>query len=196
MSVTAVPLQPTPRRVIVLLLVGLAILAAAGAALAWAGTRDANAEFFASNAGEEGVVTTASGLQYKVLEKGQGPKPTDQDHVFITYKGELLDGSVFDQSQQPVDFPVEGVVPGFSEALKLMPRGSRVTVWIPPQLGYGAEDRRDPTGKVVIPANSVLKFDIGMLGFLPEAQFRQMQMGMMGPGGPGAGAPPPPEGGR
>lgn len=194
MSVTAVPLQPTPRRVIVMLLVGLAILAAAGAALAWAGTRDANAEFFAANAGEEGVVTTASGLQYKVLEKGQGPNPTDQDHVFITYKGELLNGEVFDQSQQPVDFPVQGVVPGFSEALKLMPRGSRMTVWIPPQLGYGAEDRKDPTGKVVIPANSVLKFDIGMLGFLPEAQFQQMQMGMMGQ--PGAGAPPPPQGRR
>lgn len=194
MSVTAVPLQPTPRRVIVILLVGLAILAAAGAALAWAGTRDANAEFFASNAGEEGVVTTASGLQYKVLEKGQGPNPTDQDHVFITYKGELLNGEVFDQSQQPVDFPVQGVVPGFSEALKLMPRGSRMTVWIPPQLGYGTEDRKDPTGKVVIPANSVLKFDIGMLGFLPEAQFQQMQMGMMGQ--PGAGAPPQPQGGR
>lgn len=188
MSVTAVPLQPTPRRVIVTLLVGLALLAGLGALLAWAGTRDRNAEFFASNARAEGVVTTASGVQYKVLEPGQGPKPTDSDHVFITYKGELLSGEVFDQSQQPVDFPVQGVVPGFAEALKLMPRGSRLTVWIPPQLGYGAEARKDPTGRTVIPANSVLKFDIGMLGFLPEAQFRQMQMGMMG--APGAGAPP------
>lgn len=192
MSVTAVPLQPTPRRVIVTLLVGLALLAAAGAVLAWAGTRDKNAEFFSSNGRQDGVVTTASGVQYKVLEAGQGPKPTDADHVFITYKGELLTGEVFDESQQPVDFPVQGVVPGFAEALKLMPRGSRLTVWIPPQLGYGAEARKDPTGKTVIPENSVLKFDIGMLGFLPEAQFRQMQMGMMG--APGAGAPPPPQG--
>ncbi|WP_426265027.1 FKBP-type peptidyl-prolyl cis-trans isomerase [Sphingomonas sp. PWP1-2] len=126
--------------------------------------------FLASNGKQRGVVTTASGLQYRVLTPGVGPaKPTDADVTLVNYVGKLIDGTTFDQSARPTPMPVSGVVPGFSKALKLMPKGAKYRVWIKPSLGYG--DRA--TGP--IPAGSVLAFDIELLDFVSGAQFQQMQ---------------------
>ncbi|URW76987.1 FKBP-type peptidyl-prolyl cis-trans isomerase [Sphingomonas donggukensis] len=125
--------------------------------------------FLVKNRYAEGVVQTASGLQYKVLTPGKGAKPTDADVALITYVGKLTDGTTFDQSQQPTPLPVTGVVPGFSEALKLMPKGAKYRVWIKPELGYG-DKASGP-----IPAGSVLVFDIDLIDFLPESVVRQLQ---------------------
>lgn len=129
-----------------------------------------NRWFLYRNGSAEGVKTTASGLQYKVIKDAKGAKPTDSDVVLVNYVGKLTDGTVFDQSQQPTPMPVTGVVPGFSEAVKLMPKGAKYQFWIKPELGYG-----DKTSGP-IPANSVLEFEIELLDFLPEAVVRQMQM--------------------
>lgn len=196
MSVTAVPIQPVKRRYVVYLIVGLAFALAAAAALAWQGPIDPSAAFLAKNARQAGVVTTASGLQYKVIEAGQGPRPTDTDVALIGYVGTLPDGTVFDQQAQ-APMPVAGVVPGFSEALKLMPKGAKYRIWIKPSLGYGGPRPAGAPpleGEVKKLATQVLTFDVTMIDFLPEQVIRQLQMQqqMMGgaPGAPGA-APPP-----
>jgi len=186
-TVTAVPLRPVKRSYLVYLWVGIALACIAAFALA----RQSD-DFLTRNARSRGVVTTASGLQYKVLKPGApgAAKPTDSDIALINYEGKLLNGTTFDKSQQPTPMPVAGVVPGFSEALKLMPKGSKYRVWIKPELGYGAET------KGPIPGNSTLVFDIDLVDFLPEAVVRQMQaqaqqqQGGM-PGGMPAGAMPP-----
>ena len=112
---------------------------------------------------------TASGLQYKVLVPGSGPTPTETDVALVTYKGALTDGTVFDQSATPTPLPVAAVVPGFAEALKLMPKGAQYRVWIKPELGYGA------SGAGPIPGHAVLVFDIAMVDFQPEQQMRYRQ---------------------
>lgn len=117
--------------------------------------------FLAHNAREKGVQVTASGLQYKVITLGKGPKPRVQDTVKVTYKGTFIDGRMFDQSQTPITFGVGQVVPGWTEALQLMPVGSRFRLWLPPKLGYGSQDNGP------IPANSVLVFDVTLLGINP-----------------------------
>lgn len=135
--------------------------------------------FLATNAKQRGVVTTPSGLQYRVLAPGVGPaKPTDTDVTLVNYVGKLTNGTTFDQSARPTPMPVSGVVPGFSEALKLMPKGAKYRVWIKPSLGYG--DRA--TGP--IPAGSVLAFDIELLDFISAAQFEQMQQQAAAPAAP------------
>jgi FKBP-type peptidyl-prolyl cis-trans isomerase len=189
MSVTAVPIQPTPRRVLAMLWVGLAVVLAAAVALAWFGTAAAvaqtgtNDQFLAWNARQPGVQTTASGLQYKVLKAGGGNHPTDADVALIKYKGTLRDGTVFDQNER-APLPVAQVVPGFSEGLKLMQKGGKYRLWIKPELGYG-EREAGP-----IPANSVLVFDVELLDFIPMAVLQQMQMQqMMGGQGAAPGAP-------
>ena len=196
-SVTAVPIPPVKRRHIVYLVVGLVLALVAAAALAMQGPVDPNAAFLAKNARQTGVVTTASGLQYQVMAKGQGgPTPTDTDVALINYVGTLPDGSVFDQSQQPTPMPVAGVVPGFSETLKLMPKGAKYRVWIKPELGYGGPR---PAGappldaKAAELATQVLTFDLELLDFLPESVIRQMQMQQQMQGAPNGapGAPPP-----
>lgn len=181
-TVTAVPLLPVKRSYLIYLWIGIALLVVSAFALARQGD-----DPLARNARAKGVITTPSGLQYKVLEKGTGTaKPTDTDVALVEYEGKLLNGTTFDKSQQPMPMPVAGVVPGFSEALKLMPKGSKYRVWIKPSLGYGDK----VTGP--IPANSALVFDVKLLDFLPESVVRQMQaqQGAAGPGGPG-GAPMP-----
>ena len=196
-DITAVPIAPTRRGVLVLLWIGIALAIALGAWVAFAGQApsDSGVAFLAKNAREDGVQQTASGLQYKVLSPGSGTaKPTDADVTLVQYEGKLTDGTTFDKSQQPTPMPVAAVVPGFSEALKLMTKGSKYRFWLKPSLGYGDK----ATGP--IPANSVLVFDVELLDFLPEAVVRQMQAqqqmmqgGAPGavPGPPGAGAPPP-----
>lgn len=107
---------------------------------AGSGARRAGRAFIEDYSRQEGVTTTESGLRYRVLEAGQGPSPTPADQVVIHYEGRLPDGEVFDSSRprgEPVRFPVEGVVPGFSEALQLMQPGGRYEIVLPPELGYG-----------------------------------------------------------
>lgn len=198
-SVTAVPIAPVKRRYIVYLVLGLLLAVAAAAALAW----QAPVDFLTHNGRQPGVVTTASGLQYKVLTAGKGATPTDADVALVQYVGKLPDGSVFDQSRQPTPMPVAGVVPGFSEALKLMPKGAKYRVWIKPELGYGAPRPAGAPpldGKAAELARQVLTFDLELLDFLPEAVVRQMQaqqmQQMQGQGGASGGAPVPPPPGR
>lgn len=116
-------------------------------------------EFLAANGKKEGVVTTKSGLQYQVIKEGTGPKPTAADKVKAIYKGELINGTVFDDSRgQPREFPVGGVVKGWQEALPLMATGSKWKLFVPPDLGYGPMQR----GPVIEP-NSVLVFEIELV---------------------------------
>jgi FKBP-type peptidyl-prolyl cis-trans isomerase FklB len=96
--------------------------------------------FLSANKGKDGVVTLASGLQYKILKEGTGPKPTATDSVVCNYQGTLINGKEFDSSYkrgQPVTFPVNGVIKGWTEALQLMPVGSKWQLFIPADLAYG-----------------------------------------------------------
>ena len=96
--------------------------------------------YLATNKKKPGVVTLPDGLQYKILTAGKGPKPTDTDIVTVNYEGTLVDGTEFDSSYkrgEPATFPVGGVIPGWVEALKLMPVGSTWELYIPSELAYG-----------------------------------------------------------
>ncbi|MDR2775820.1 MAG: FKBP-type peptidyl-prolyl cis-trans isomerase [Tannerella sp.] len=117
--------------------------------------------FLKANKSKEGVITTESGLQYKVLTEGTGAKPTTSDTVKVHYTGKLLDGTVFDSSVQrgePATFPVTGVIPGWTEVLLIMPVGSKYQVWIPSELGYGPQG----AGQMIKP-NSTLEFEVELL---------------------------------
>jgi FKBP-type peptidyl-prolyl cis-trans isomerase len=124
--------------------------------------------FLAENAQKEGVIVTESGLQYKVLEAGDGPLPTTEDKVEVHYRGTLLDGSEFDSSYkrgQPVTFGVTQVIAGWTEALQLMPVGSRYELYIPPELAYGPGG----AGQLIGP-NAALVFEVELLSIpAPEA---------------------------
>src|SRR3546814_16555484 len=91
-----------------------------------------------ANADEAGVITTQSGLQYKVLEEGEGDSTTADDVALINYTGLLPEGAVFDQNER-APLPVDGVGPGFSKGRQLVTRGGQYRLWIPPQLGLGSE---------------------------------------------------------
>ncbi|WP_066823834.1 FKBP-type peptidyl-prolyl cis-trans isomerase [Sphingomonas mali] len=125
--------------------------------------------FLARNRKLRGVIQTASGVQYRVIKPATGAHPTDTDIALVNYEGKLVDGTSFDKSAQPTPMPVSAVVPGFSEALKLMAKGETLRVWIPSRLAYGAEDQRDGQGKVVIPGKSTLVFDIELVDFQPQS---------------------------
>ncbi len=115
--------------------------------------------FLAENAKKEGVKTTASGLQYKVNTSGKGKTPKATDTVSVNYKGTLTSGKVFDESHgEPVTFPVNRVIPGWTEALQLMKEGDKWTLYIPAKLAYGEES---PSPE--IPPNSVLVFDVELV---------------------------------
>jgi FKBP-type peptidyl-prolyl cis-trans isomerase FkpA len=126
----------------------------------------AAAKFLADNAKQPGVVTTASGLQYKVVSAGAGehPKPTDQ--VSVNYTGKLLDNTEFDASAKhggPAKFGVNQVIPGWQEALTLMKPGAKYQLWIPPKLAY------DLDSPPMIPPGSLLVFDVELVSILPPA---------------------------
>jgi FKBP-type peptidyl-prolyl cis-trans isomerase len=125
--------------------------------------------FLAKNRKLRGVVQTASGIQYRVIKPATGAHPTDTDVALVNYDGKLVDGTTFDKSSQPTPMPVSAVVPGFSEALKLMAKSETLRVWIPSRLAYGTEDQRDEQGKVVIPGKSTLVFDIELVDFQPQS---------------------------
>jgi len=117
--------------------------------------------FLAANKTKEGVVTLPSGLQYKILKEGSGPKPTASDSVVCNYRGTLIDGTEFDSSYkrgQPATFPVDKVIQGWTEALQLMPVGSKWQLFIPPDMAYGA---RGPSPTIGV--NSTLIFEIELL---------------------------------
>jgi FKBP-type peptidyl-prolyl cis-trans isomerase FklB len=120
----------------------------------------AGTDFLAANAKKPGVTTTASGLQYVVLKAGTGIKPTDDSSVVANYSGQLIDGTTFDASQpgSPATFKVGGVIPGWREALKLMPQGSKWQLTIPAALAYGERG----AGRVIGP-NQALRFDVELV---------------------------------
>lgn len=121
-------------------------------------------KFLAKNKEQKDVVTTASGLQYTIIQAGNGAKPKATDTVRCHYEGRLIDGTVFDSSyrrNQPADFPVNQVIAGWVEALQLMPVGSKWRLFIPSDLAYGEHGAGD-----VIRPNSTLIFDVELLQIL------------------------------
>jgi len=124
-------------------------------------------KFLAENGKKPGVTTTASGLQYMVETMGKGAKPKADDSVKVHYVGTLLDGTKFDSSydrKEPAQFVLNSVVPGWTEALQLMPVGSKFKLWIPAKLGYG--EQGTPGGP--IPPNATLVFEVELLDIVKQ----------------------------
>lgn len=125
------------------------------------------AAYLAENAKKAGVITTASGLQYQVIKEGTGAKPVATDTVKVHYEGKLVDGTVFDSSikrGEPVSFPLNQVIAGWTEGVQLMTVGSKYKFVIPANLAYGEQ------GGGPIPANSVLTFEVELLEINPAAK--------------------------
>ena len=120
--------------------------------------------FMEKNGKAEGIITTASGLQYQILTPGKGgERPGPKDVVRVHYEGKLLSGKVFDSSiarGEPIEFPVDQVIPGWTEALQLMEIGSKFRLFIPSKLGYGPHGAGN-----VIPPNATLIFEVELIGF-------------------------------
>ncbi len=122
------------------------------------------AKFFEGNKLKEGVITRSSGLQYKVIETGDGPLPGPGDTVECQYKGSLLDGTVFDSSfsrGKPAVFQVSNVIQGWKEALQLMPVGSRWELYVPADLAYGDQG----AGDAIMPGQTLI-FEVELLGII------------------------------
>jgi FKBP-type peptidyl-prolyl cis-trans isomerase FklB len=125
------------------------------------GAKKEGTAFLAENKTKPGVITTASGLQYIVLKDGPGPKPLATDKVKCNYEGKLLDGTVFDSSIKqghPIEFNVNGVIPGWTEALQLMNTGSKYRLFIPSSLAYGDQQM----GQDIKPGSTLI-FDVELL---------------------------------
>jgi FKBP-type peptidyl-prolyl cis-trans isomerase FkpA len=165
MSVTAVPIRPIKKGSLIRLWIGLGALTLAAAGIAWAGTSN------------QIYQTTASGLQYQVIEEGEGPHPTSADLALIEYTGRLEDGTVFDTNVggQPLPLPVApgSSIEGFSEGLQLMRKGGRYKLRLPPKLAYG--ERGIPGA---IPPNATLEFDVTLVDFrtLTPEQMQQLRI--------------------
>lgn len=128
---------------------------------------EAGNKFLEENKAREGVTTTESGLQYEIITEGTGEKPKDGDQVRVHYHGTLIDGTVFDSSVdrgEPIVFGVNQVIPGWTEALKLMPVGSKWKIYVPADLAYGKNPR--PGG--VIKPNMTLIFDVELLEIVKD----------------------------
>ena len=120
--------------------------------------------FLAENKTKEGVVVTASGLQYKITTLGTGAKPAVTDKIRVTYKGTNLKGEVFDKSEEPVEFPLGQVIEGWKEGFQLLPVGTKATLYIPANLAYGSFSPSEKIG-----ANSVLVFEVELLDIVKDA---------------------------
>jgi FKBP-type peptidyl-prolyl cis-trans isomerase FkpA len=182
MSVTAVPLRPIKKGSVRRIWFGVAVVVAGSALLTWNGLRPFG--------------RTASGIAYQILQPGKGENPARDDFALLAYKGQLPDGTVFDENAQaPMD--LTGTVPGFSEAVTLLKKGGHIRVKIPASLAYGATP---PQGSP-IPADSPLIFDLKLTEFMTRAQMmelqqqRQMQQMLQQGMQPGGGAPGGPPGG-
>jgi FKBP-type peptidyl-prolyl cis-trans isomerase FklB len=124
-------------------------------------SKEAGIAFLVENKAKEGVITTESGLQYEVMTEGSGEKPALEDKVTTHYHGTLIDGTVFDSSVdrgEPVSFPVNGVIPGWTEALQLMAVGSKYKLYIPSELGYGERGAGGAIGP-----NQALIFEVELI---------------------------------
>ena len=144
---------------------GARVQATQKAAAAEAATRNAaeGARFLAENRSVKGVFTTPSGLQYMVLRQGAGPRPKPSDRVRVNYRGTLLDGTVFDSSEQhggAAEFGLDQVIAGWTEGVSMMPVGAKYRFWIPSELAYGKQ------GNPAIEPNSTLVFDVELLDIL------------------------------
>jgi FKBP-type peptidyl-prolyl cis-trans isomerase FklB len=128
------------------------------------GLAAAGEQFLKQNAGRAGITVTGSGLQYEVLQSGSGKRPTTASRVRVHYEGTLVDGTVFDSSIQrgePIEFPVTGVIAGWTEALQLMQEGARWKLYIPHELGYGARGAGGAIGPY-----STLIFEVELIAVL------------------------------
>ena len=124
-------------------------------------TQKKDKEFLETNKTQEGVKVTASGLQYKVLKEGSGKQPKATDTVEVHYRGTLIDGTEFDSSykrNQSISFPLNGVIPGWTEGLQLMKEGAKYKLFIPSELGYGARG----AGDLIYP-NATLIFEVELI---------------------------------
>lgn len=127
-------------------------------------SREANAAFLAAYAKKPGVFVRSSGLMYRILQNGYGTRPTAYDTVSVYYKGTLINGKVFDATEPgfPAEFPVNGVIPGWTEALELMREGDHWELCIPSNLAYGARGAGNS-----IPPNQTLVFDVQLMKVTP-----------------------------
>jgi FKBP-type peptidyl-prolyl cis-trans isomerase len=151
---------------VILIIVAIGVFA--GTQTQVAAVRKDDMKFMAENAKKPGVVTTSSGLQYEIIRAGSGPKPARTDTVLVHYEGRLVDAArtVFDSSYQrgqPAAFPLDQVIPGWTEGVQLMPTGSKYRFVVPPALAYGAKGAGG-----VIPPGAVLEFDIELLAVRPS----------------------------
>lgn len=186
-EITRVPLAPIAKGALTKLWLGVAAVALAAGGIAYA--------------------TMPATVDVETIKAGNGPSPTIADVALINYKGTLANGKVFDEAKQAV-FPLEGVIPGFTQALEQMQKGGKYKVLIPSELAYGPADQKNPqTGEVAIPGGSDLTFEIELVDFRSKAEIeaqqrmmQQLQQQMQGAGAPqqrgaggpgGAGAPPP-----
>ncbi len=183
-EITRVPLQPIAGGALGKLWIGIALAVVLGGAVAYE--------------------SREKGLVVETLKAGAGASPTISDVVEIDYVGHLANGKEFDRGEHAA-IPVQGVIPGFSQALQKMQKGGKYHVVIPARLAYGAASQRNPTtGEVSIPANSDLTFDIDLVDYknaeevmrermIMQQLQQQMQGAHGGAGAPGGGAVPPPQ---
>lgn len=179
MSVTQVPIRPVAKATRTRALMGFVLVILAGLLLAWFGAGQLRGE------------TTASGLQFRTVQKGEGPLITANDGVLVDYEGRLPDSTVFDTTAGKSAAPMLAgqVIPGFSEALQKMQKGGRYKFRIPSKLAYGAT----PPPNSPIPPNADLDFTVHVVQVVPNAaQMMQMQQQMQGGAGGAGGAVPPP----
>jgi FKBP-type peptidyl-prolyl cis-trans isomerase FkpA len=172
-EITRVPLQPIAKGALGKLWLGVVLAVALGGAVAY-GTRQ-------------------KGLEVDTIKAGTGPSPKLSDYVMVNYVGRFVNGKEFDREEH-VPIPVQGVIPGFSEALQKMQKGGKYHVFIPSRKAYGAKEQRNQqTGEVTMPANSDLIFDIDLIDFKSAAEVMRQQMMMQQMQqqlqGAGAGAP-------
>lgn len=173
-EITRVPLQPVAKGSVTKIWIGVIVAIALAIGVAYA--------------------ARYHGLVVETLKAGEGASPTAEDVVLVNYVGRLADGTEFDRGEK-VALPLAQMIPGFTQGVERMQKGGSYRLEIPSNLGYGADEKKDGSGKVVIPANSNLVFDIDLIDFMNAQQLQamqQMQMQQMQQQGGGAGGAMPP----